>query len=215
VASRIRLDQRRLSPPAIQTARHLIARWPLYWPGHLYLARLLQEQGDNTAAIKELQAALEQDPQNVASLTMLARIEIDQGQLREARQTLERIRPDSRQNFQVRLVWALLLGLMGNREEAAREMDAQTQVYVALIPQLVIGAAEFHAVMGDQQTALEWMAKAVRGGDDRVTWMQRDPLLEHPSASKFSETGRIGRLSEKAAGRGAVRRSAVIVRGRL
>jgi tetratricopeptide (TPR) repeat protein len=163
--------------PAIETARQLIARWPLYWPGHLYLSRLLQEQGDNAAAIKELQTALEQDPQNVVSLAMLARVEIDQGQLREARETLERIRPNSRQNFQVRLVWALLLGVMGNREEAAREMDAQTQAYVALIPHLVIGAAEFHAVMGDQQTALDWMAKAVRGGDDRATWMQLDPLL--------------------------------------
>jgi tetratricopeptide (TPR) repeat protein len=195
--------------PAIQTARHLIARWPLYWPGHLYLSRLLQEQGDNAAAIKELEAALEQDPKNTASLTMLARIEIDQGQLREARQTLERVRSNNRQNFQVRLAWALLLGLMGNREEAAREMDAQTQANVALMPNMVIGVAEFHAVMGDQQTALDWLAKAVRGGDDRVTWMQRDPLLasirSHPNFQKLVASVDFRRKQRAAAQSGGLR----------
>src|SRR5262249_53714038 len=143
------------------------------------------------------------------SLTMLARIEIDQGQLREARQTLERIRPNNRQNFQVRLAWALLLGLMGNREEAAREMDVQTQANVALMPKTVIGVAEFHAVMGDQQTALDWLAKAVRGGDDRVTWMQRDPLLAsirpHPNFQKLVASVDFRRKQRAAAQSGSLR----------
>ena len=37
--------------------------------------------------------------------------------------------------------------------------------------------AEFHAVMGDAPAALEWLAKAVRLGDDRETWLERNPLL--------------------------------------
>jgi hypothetical protein len=37
--------------------------------------------------------------------------------------------------------------------------------------------AEFYAVLGDQAISLDWLDRAVRAGDDRADWFQRDPLL--------------------------------------
>jgi len=38
-------------------------------------------------------------------------------------------------------------------------------------------AAAFYAVLGDKETAVEWLERAVRNGDERGVWFQRDPLL--------------------------------------
>jgi tetratricopeptide (TPR) repeat protein len=190
-------------PQAVQIANQLIMRWPLYWPGHLYLAELVREQGDTLAAITEAQAALEQDPQNLSSLVTLARAHLDRSELVEARPTLERARPEQTQHYQRRLVWALLLALEGKRVDATREMDAQTQAFAELMPTLVLSGAEFYAVMGETPRALEWLGKAVRAGDDREGWLQIDPMLAtirtHPDFQKLIESVAFRRKQRAAA----------------
>jgi hypothetical protein len=37
--------------------------------------------------------------------------------------------------------------------------------------------AEFYAVLGDRAKAVEWLDRAVRAGDERADWFERDPLL--------------------------------------
>jgi hypothetical protein len=37
--------------------------------------------------------------------------------------------------------------------------------------------ADFYAVLGEARKALDWLERAVRNGDDRAEWFQRDPLL--------------------------------------
>jgi tetratricopeptide (TPR) repeat protein/predicted Ser/Thr protein kinase len=193
-------------PQAASIAKQLIMRWPLYWPGHLYLADLLREQGDTTGAIKEAEASLEQDPTNLSTLVMLARAYLDRSELAKARQTLERVRPERRQNYHLRLGWSLLLALEGKRVEATREMNDQTQAYAALLPRWVLWGAEFYAVMGDTGSALEWLGKAVRAGDDRETWLQTDPLLAsirtHPDFQKLLESVAYRRKQRAAANSG-------------
>ena len=36
---------------------------------------------------------------------------------------------------------------------------------------------EFYAVLGDSAKALDWLDRAVRAGDERADWFERDPLL--------------------------------------
>jgi tetratricopeptide (TPR) repeat protein len=181
-------------------------RWPLYWPGHFYLAELLREQGNTLAAIKQAETALEQDPQNLSSLVTLARAHLDRSELAEARQKLERVRPEQGQNYQRRLVWALLLALEGKRVEATREMDAQTQAFAELMPIWVLSGAEFYAVMGETRRALEWLGKAVRAGDDREAWLKIDPMLAsirtQPDFQKLLESVAYRRKQRAAANSG-------------
>jgi len=42
---------------------------------------------------------------------------------------------------------------------------------------LASNVAEFYAVLGDKAKSLEWLDRAVRAGDERAEWFQRDPLL--------------------------------------
>jgi tetratricopeptide (TPR) repeat protein len=161
---------------AAALAKQIISRWPLYWPGHLYLGILLQEQCDAAGAIREQERVLEQDAQNVAALAELSRAYIDARDLTNARQTLERARPGDRRNYGLRLKWALLLGAEGKRAEAFREMDGQVQAY-ASISNKAAQVSEFYALVGEPARALEWLDKAVRASDDRDEWWGRDPLL--------------------------------------
>ncbi len=169
---------------AIQQARQMVTRWPLYWPGHAALGDLLLEQGDTGGAIREQERILEQDTQNVQALSFLARAYMDSGDLPKARQTLERARSGDRQNYRLRQYWALLLALEGKRTEAVREMDGEVQAYAAAYFRGPLLAAEFYAAMGDTAKALEWLDRGVRIGDDREEWLRRDPLLasirDHP-----------------------------------
>jgi Flp pilus assembly protein TadD len=169
---------------ALQTAKQMITRWPLFWPARMNLGELLQQQGDTAGAIREHERALEQDPHNVQILSRLACAYIGSGDLPKARQALERARPEHLQSYLVRQDRALLFALEGKRAEAFREMDAQVQAYAAAQIFGPLRAAEFYAVMGESAKALEWLDRAVRMGDDREDWFRRDPLLgnirDHP-----------------------------------
>jgi tetratricopeptide (TPR) repeat protein len=162
---------------ALQMARQMIRRWPLYWPARMNLGELLREQGDPAGAIREQQRALEQDPHNIALLSYLAHAYMDSGDLPKARQALERTRTEQQQSYLVRQDRALLFALEGKRAEAFREMDVQVQAYAATQIYGPQRAAEFYAVMGETAKALEWLDRAVRLGDDRDEWFRRDPLL--------------------------------------
>jgi serine/threonine protein kinase/Tfp pilus assembly protein PilF len=169
---------------AVALARQIISRWPLYWPGHLYLGMVLQEQGDTEGAIREQERVLEQDAQNVAALAELARAYMDTRNLAKARQILERARPSDRANYDLRLKWGLLLAAEAKGAEAIQEMDGQVQTYAGISAIRSMEASEFYALLGEPTKALEWLDKAVRANDDRAEWWGRDPLLaslrKHP-----------------------------------
>ena len=163
---------------AREQADRLVRQWPLYWAAHLSLGELLREQGDVDGAIREQERVLEQDPQNVDGLASLSRAYIDKHDLHNARQTLERARKEDRENYSLRQTWALLLALEGHKAQATQEMDAGLQAYAAMQIFGPSSAADFYAVMGDADRALEWLERAVRMGDYREEYLRRNPLLE-------------------------------------
>src|SRR5262249_12874568 len=80
-------------------------------------------------------------------------------------------------NYLLRIEWAILLALEGKKEEALSEMGTDVQDYAQVNPLSTVRVADFYSVMGDTEMALQWLDKAVRLGDDRADWFQRDPLL--------------------------------------
>jgi tetratricopeptide (TPR) repeat protein len=162
---------------AFDQADGLIRQWPTVWPAHLDRGELLREQGDLAGAIREQERVLEQDSQNVAAIAALTRAYADSGDLVRARQTLDRAGAEDRQNYGLRQQRAVLLALEGRRNEAAREMDAGLQTYAGMQIFGPASAADFYAIMGDTDTALEWLDRAVRMGDLRGVYLRRNPLL--------------------------------------
>jgi succinate dehydrogenase flavin-adding protein (antitoxin of CptAB toxin-antitoxin module) len=99
--------------------------------------------------------------------------------VRNARRILERTEPASRQNYLTRLTWALLSAREGRRAEALREMDEGLQKFASELGRVsvTLAVAEFFALLDENDTALDWLARAVRNGDERADWFTRDPLL--------------------------------------
>ena len=73
-------------------------------------------------------------------------------------------------------MWALQLALEGKRQDAFREMDRDVLKYGELIFWASL-VSEFYAVLGEKAKALDWLERAVRVGDERAEWFQRDSLL--------------------------------------
>jgi serine/threonine protein kinase/Tfp pilus assembly protein PilF len=144
----------------------------------LLLGMLLHESGDSAAAVREFVGVLDQDTQNHFALKELAHGHLEIGDTRTARTFLERIRKGDRQNYRVRLAWALLYAREGKRRDALREMDTELLKYAEVNPNITLEAAEFYALLGEKSQALDWLEKAVRNGDERVEWFRRNPLLE-------------------------------------
>jgi tetratricopeptide (TPR) repeat protein len=173
-------------------AKQLIDGFPNYWPARLDLGEILREQGDVNGAIQQEQRVLEQDQQSVFGLSSLSRAYIDANDLQKARETLERARPEDRRNYQLRVEWAILLAREGKKDEALREMDQAVQKYAEIDPRITERVAGFYGVLGEVDSALEWLDKAARAGDDRAEWFRRDPLLEgirtHPRFPSMVES---------------------------
>jgi len=155
----------------------LLDREPLFFPARMFLGDILRMEGDIAGSIRELEKILEQDPRNVYATQKLARTWIDNSDLPKARRSLENLSPEDQRCFDVRLTWALLLALEGKIKEAQEKMDEESRKYGALAVWSTSVVADFYAIIGDSQKALDWLERAVRNGDERDEWFRRDPLL--------------------------------------
>ena len=149
---------------------------PMFFPARVNIGDLLRQMGDPAGTIREQEKVLEQDPKNMLALTSLALAYQTQGNAAGAHEALARARALEPRNYQARLLWALQLAVEGKHADAVRAMDSEVLKYGELIMFASI-VAEFYAVLGDKAKSLEWLDRAVRAGDERADWFQRDPLL--------------------------------------
>ena len=70
-----------------------------------------------------------------------------------------------------------IAGLGGKTGDALKKMDSDCLKYGALAFWSTSLVAEFYAVVGEPEKALDWLERAVRNGDERDEWFRRDPLL--------------------------------------
>ena len=157
--------------------RPVMERNPLLFAVRWMLGDTLRERGDNTAAIREFEKILEQDPQNLYAVLSLARSQLQDGNLPGARTALDRTRPEDRANFYFRLVRSVILTAEGHHDAAAKELDDEVLKYAQLAPYVTLLPAEHYAVRGDPEPALDWLERAVQNGDERVEWFGRNRLL--------------------------------------
>jgi serine/threonine protein kinase len=155
----------------------ILQRDPLFFPARMNLGGILRVEGDLAGAIREQKKILEQDPRNIYASQKLARALIDGNDLAGARRTLEHLSSGDQPHHEIRLTWALLLALEGKTQEALKKMDGECQKYGALAFWSTSVVAEFYAVAGEPEKALDWLERAVRNGDERDVWFRRDPLL--------------------------------------
>jgi tetratricopeptide (TPR) repeat protein len=160
-----------------ELGRGLLDREPRLMPARMFLSDTLRTEGDTAGAIREQQRILEQAPLNISGVSLLNLSYLDSGQLEKARALLEEKRPVFGSNYMWRAAWALLLAVEGNRKEALQTMDEETLKYGGAAFPATLAVAEFYAVLGDSSKAIDWLARAVRNGDERADWFRKDPRL--------------------------------------
>jgi tetratricopeptide (TPR) repeat protein/predicted Ser/Thr protein kinase len=158
-------------------SRTLLSFNPFFFPASVAWADSARQIGDLPAAVAELNKVLEADPHNVIALQLLCLVQLAQGDNAAARKTLAAVEPKDRGNYNVRLAWADVYAFEHDRARALNELSPQTVDVIRLDPGLVAMLAECYALLGEKQQALDWLEKAIRGGDERADFFARDPLL--------------------------------------
>jgi serine/threonine protein kinase/Tfp pilus assembly protein PilF len=165
---------------------------PSFFPARMNLGDILRQEGASEEAIRELDKILEQDPKNIYALVYLWRVYLEKGDSAQARLTLDRVPFSDRRNFMTRLAWAVQFAAEGARSEALKEMDDEVLKFLEISPSNISLAASFYAILGETDKALEWLDRAVRIGDDRAQWFERDPLLanirNHPHFKQIMDS---------------------------
>jgi Tfp pilus assembly protein PilF len=156
--------------------KQLLEADPLYYAARMNVGDNQRQMGDPAGCLAEQEKVLEQDPKNWYALALKAMAYLDAGNAPKAREALEAARALEPQNYLGRVLWALLLAVEGRRADAMQAMDAEVLKYGELINAASL-VAEFYSVLGDRAKAVEWLDRAVRAGDERADWFERDPLL--------------------------------------
>jgi Tfp pilus assembly protein PilF len=154
----------------------LVTADPLFVPARANVGENLRLMGDAAGSIREQQKIIDQDPKSWYALTAMAMACMTEGNVAKAREMLTTARTLEPENYQGRVLWALQLAIEGRRAAALEAMNAEVRKYGELI-NVASNVAEFYAVLGDRAKSLEWLDRAVRAGDERANWFERDPLL--------------------------------------
>lgn len=177
---------------ARRVGREILERYPLFFPPRMIVGDLFRQEGDLVAAIEEQEKILEQEPQNSYALRFLTRTYMDAGKLLQAREAIERTRAEDAGSFYTRLVRGTLAVLEGNPELGLKEVDREVLKWGALVAHNTSEVAVFYAMLGEVSEALDWLDRAVRGGDERAEYFQRYPLFEnirdHPRFKQIMAT---------------------------
>jgi tetratricopeptide (TPR) repeat protein len=154
-----------------------LERDPLFAPGRMFLGETLRSEGDTAGAIREQQKVLDQAPGNISAVRDLTMAYLDGGDLEHAEQLVETKREMFAGNYSWRATRALLFAREGRREAALAAMDEETLKYLRIAFPSTLDGAEFYALLGSIDTAIEFVERAVRNGDERILWFQRNPRL--------------------------------------
>jgi tetratricopeptide (TPR) repeat protein len=124
-----------------------------------------------------MERVLEQAPENISAITLLASFHLDAGDVDRARTLLESNVAVFGSNYLWRQARALVLAVEGKRQEAIETMDEETLKFGAAAFPSTFNVAEFYAVIGDTSKALDWLERAIRNGDERTAWFRKSPRL--------------------------------------
>jgi serine/threonine protein kinase/tetratricopeptide (TPR) repeat protein len=151
---------------------------PNFPPARSNFGDNLRQMGDYAGAIREQLKVQEADPQGQNFVPQLALAYMCAGMRDDSRRLLDELFQSQTKNYYFRMVRALQFALDGRREDALREMDTDLRTYAELTYYSVY-AAEFYALLGDTSESLNWLDRAIRAGDERVEWFERDPMLKN------------------------------------
>lgn len=163
---------------AKRMSKELLAQTPTFFPARMNLASILRDQGDLRGAIEESNKVLEQNPNLVYSIATKVQAYLDLGDTAAARRILDGVEEKWRGNYLIRLPAALVLAREGRLREALDSLTPDVMNWASRVPHCTLWVAEVLAEAGEKDRALDWMRRAVSGGDRRRSWFVQNPYLK-------------------------------------
>ena len=160
---------------AIAMLRDSLDRNPMHNPARMFMGEMLRTKGDTVNAIHALERTIQQGPRHATPLIYLTLAYLDDSKMDQAEALLLSARPEFEKNFAWRCAWAILLAAEGKHSEAAAFMDEETLKFARLTWTVWSPIAEFYALQGDRDKAMEWLQFAVQRGDERAFYFRRNP----------------------------------------
>lgn len=97
--------------------------------------------------------------------------------VKKATAIMTRAGEEQNRNYLARLGVAMSYASEGQRTQALQALDAKLLEFTEAHILGSVAVAEVFAVLDEKDSAVEWLARGVRGGDERLEWFRRDPLL--------------------------------------
>ncbi len=140
-------------------------------------ARIYSCMGDNERAIKELDRGSAVEPDHPFLKFFRAQILFYHGAIDEGTTILRELLAANPHLEGIRPLLAMLLAAGGKSEEAYQSLTEKTLSAARADCDIAYWTASAYALLGEKESALEWLEHSIRIGFEDRTWMEKDKSL--------------------------------------
>lgn len=141
-------------------------------------ARIYSLQDDHERALKELDYGAAVEP-NLPSLKFFrALILFYKGEVEEATRILKKVLAENPHFKNSRPVLAMFLAAQNKSEAARKNLSEHTLKTAYADYDVAYWAASAYALLGEKDSAFEWLERAIKLGIEDINWLEKDKTLD-------------------------------------
>jgi serine/threonine-protein kinase len=167
-------------------------------------ARIFMYQRRWEEALAELDQGAEMEPDHPLIRTFRARVLFYRGEVVSATSLLMLVLENHPTMDGIRPILAICLAAQGKSEEAMAQLTDRVKEVAAADHDIAYWLGSAFALLGEKDQALEWLAAAIKLGNENYLWFESDPnwTLLHED-ERFQElTARVATAQRKRMGKG-------------
>jgi serine/threonine-protein kinase len=138
-------------------------------------ARLFMYQKRLDDALAELDQGAEMEPDHPLIKTFRARVLFYRGELEAATNLLESVLETHPKMDGIRPILATCFAAEGRDSDALAQLTERVREVAAADHDISYWLASALALLGDEEQALEWLARAIKLGNENYLWFESDP----------------------------------------
>ena len=138
-------------------------------------ARVFMYQRRWEDALLELDQGAAMEPDHPLIRTFRARVLFYRGEVIAATRLLETVLEIHPKMDGIRPILATCLAAQGKREEAMAQLTERVKEVAAADHDIAYWLGSAYALLGEKEQALEWLAAAIKLGNENYLWFQSDP----------------------------------------
>jgi serine/threonine-protein kinase len=167
-------------------------------------ARVFMYQRRWEEALSELDQGAAMEPDHPLIRTFRARVLFYRGEVVSAISLLRLVLENHPKMDGIRPILAICLAAQGKAEEARAELTVRVKEVAAADHDIAYWLGSALALLGDKDQALEWLAAAIKLGNENYLWFESDPnWVSLHNDPRFQEmTAQVGRRQRKRMGLG-------------